>query len=57
MVESIFIAKSLQSKGLENSTFLLFKMANRHGLIASALGTGTGTGKTVTLQMLAEGFA
>jgi hypothetical protein len=55
MVESIFIAKSLQSKGLENSTFLLFKMANRHGLIASALGTGTG--KTVTLQMLAEGFA
>jgi uncharacterized protein len=29
------------------------KMANRHGLIAGA----TGTGKTVTLQTLAEGFA
>ncbi len=29
------------------------KMANRHGLIAGA----TGTGKTVTLQILAEGFS
>ena len=29
------------------------KYANRHGLIASA----TGTGKTVTLQILAEGFS
>ena len=29
------------------------RMANRHGLIAGA----TGTGKTVTLQVLAEGFA
>ena len=28
-------------------------MANRHGLIAGA----TGTGKTVTLQVLAEGFS
>ncbi|HEX8680583.1 MAG TPA: helicase HerA-like domain-containing protein [Chthoniobacterales bacterium] len=32
---------------------LLPKMANRHGLIAGA----TGTGKTVTLQTLAEGFS
>ncbi|MBR6752720.1 MAG: DUF853 family protein [Clostridia bacterium] len=32
---------------------LLPQMANRHGLIAGA----TGTGKTVTLQVLAEGFA
>jgi DNA helicase HerA-like ATPase len=32
---------------------LLAKMANRHGLIAGA----TGTGKTVTLQVLAEGFS
>lgn len=32
---------------------LLPKMANRHGLIAGA----TGTGKTVTLQVLAEGFS
>jgi len=29
------------------------KYANRHGLIAGA----TGTGKTVTLQILAQGFA
>jgi len=33
--------------------FLSLKYANRHGLIAGA----TGTGKTVTLQILAEGFA
>lgn len=32
---------------------LLLKMANRHGLIAGA----TGTGKTVTLQILTEGFS
>lgn len=32
---------------------LLLKYANRHGLIAGA----TGTGKTVTLQILAEGLA
>ncbi|SMC43970.1 helicase HerA-like domain-containing protein [Primorskyibacter flagellatus] len=33
--------------------FLDLKYANRHGLIAGA----TGTGKTVTLQILAEGFS
>ena len=33
--------------------FLGLKYANRHGLIAGA----TGTGKTVTLQILAEGFS
>jgi hypothetical protein len=32
---------------------LLAKMANRHGLIAGA----TGTGKTITMQGLAEGFS
>ena len=32
---------------------LLLKMGNRHGLVAGA----TGTGKTVTLQVLAEGFS
>lgn len=32
---------------------LTLRMANRHGLIAGA----TGTGKTVSLQVLAEGFA
>ncbi|MFW5440527.1 MAG: helicase HerA-like domain-containing protein [Methylophilaceae bacterium] len=43
----------LVAKNLEKSSFLLPKMANRHGLIAGA----TGTGKTVTLQTLAEGFS
>ena len=33
--------------------FLLPKMANRHGLIAGA----TGTGKTITLKVLAESFS
>src|SRR5512139_730029 len=33
--------------------FLLLKYANRHGLIAGA----TGTGKTVTLQTIAETFS
>ncbi|NLO99473.1 MAG: DUF853 family protein [Clostridiaceae bacterium] len=37
----------------ENSIYLLPKMANRHGLIAGA----TGTGKTVTLKVLAESFS
>ena len=32
---------------------LALKYANRHGLVAGA----TGTGKTVTLQIMAEGFA
>lgn len=35
------------------SVHLNLRMANRHGLIAGA----TGTGKTVSLQVLAEGFA
>ena len=33
--------------------FLNAAMANRHGMISGA----TGTGKTVTLQVLAEGFS
>jgi len=37
----------------ESDLFLLPQMANRHGLIAGA----TGTGKTVTLQVLAENFS
>jgi uncharacterized protein len=40
-------------KGYEEPCELLLKYANRHGLITGA----TGTGKTVTLQILAEGFA
>ncbi len=37
----------------ESKVYLLGSMANRHGLISGA----TGTGKTVTLQVLAEGFS
>ena len=37
----------------EQPVCLLPRMANRHGFIAGA----TGTGKTVTLQVLAEGFS
>lgn len=40
------------SKGT-NEISILSRMANRHGLIAGA----TGTGKTVTLRVLAEGFS
>ena len=36
-----------------NEVFLLPKLANRHGLIAGA----TGTGKTITLKTLAESFS
>lgn len=37
----------------EKPQHLILKLANRHGLIAGA----TGTGKTVSLQILAEGFS
>src|SRR5438034_933590 len=47
MAEPILVAQS------KEQIFLLPKMANRHGLIAGA----TGTGKTVTLQTLAENFS
>lgn len=47
MTESLLIAKN------KNPLCLLPRMANRHGLIAGA----TGTGKTVTLQALAEQFS
>jgi DNA helicase HerA-like ATPase len=47
MADPILVAKS------ETELCLLAKMANRHGLIAGA----TGTGKTVTLQRLAEGLS
>ena len=47
MINPIRVAKSDVFQNI------LPKMANRHGLIAGA----TGTGKTVTLQTMAEGFA
>jgi DNA helicase HerA-like ATPase len=47
MADAILLAKS------DEELFLLSRMANRHGLVAGA----TGTGKTVTLQRLAEGFS
>jgi DNA helicase HerA-like ATPase len=45
--DAIFIGTGQQRQSLS------LKYANRHGLIAGA----TGTGKTVTLQILAEGFS
>jgi hypothetical protein len=43
----IFLGRSVAPEYLE------LKLANRHGLITGA----TGTGKTVSLQVLAEGFS
>ncbi len=43
----------LLGKGGETLQGIDLRLANRHGLIAGA----TGTGKTVTLQVLAEGFS
>ena len=48
MTEPILVAKKDADE-----FFLLTNMANRHGVITGA----TGTGKTVTLQRLAEGFS
>src|SRR5512139_146353 len=43
----IFVGKSVKPEYLD------LRLANRHGLITGA----TGTGKTVTLQVMAEGFS
>ena len=45
--------KILIGKSKEEGIYIIPKMANRHGLIAGA----TGTGKTVTLKVLAESFS
>ena len=50
MSDQIFLGGG--GEGYGDAQGLLLKYANRHGLIAGA----TGTGKTVTLQILAEGF-
>ncbi len=47
MVEPLLIAQGTET------LYLLAQMANRHGLVAGA----TGTGKTVTLQLMAEAFS
>ena len=52
MVEPLLIAKSDPAK-TDSPLYLLPQMANRHGLVAGA----TGTGKTVTLQVMAEAFS
>jgi uncharacterized protein len=49
--EMIFVGGG--GEGYTTPQNLLLKYGNRHGLIAGA----TGTGKTVTLQVLAEGFS
>ena len=48
-MSTIFIGKDTDGKTQE----LLLNRANRHGMVAGA----TGTGKTVTLQILSEGFS
>lgn len=50
--ERVFIGQSNHDKGGQAESLDL-KLANRHGLIAGA----TGTGKTVSLQILAEDFS
>ena len=47
MAEPLLIAKNKEPQ------YLLPQMSNRHGLVAGA----TGTGKTVTLQVMAEAFS
>jgi len=49
----MFINNAIWLAQNENPVYLLPGMANRHGLIAGA----TGTGKTVTLKVLAESFS
>lgn len=52
--ETIFIGASRTSDdNYQRPETLLLKYGNRHGLVTGA----TGTGKTVTLQILAEGFS
>ena len=51
MSDSIFIGGGGETQN--EAQRLLLNRANRHGIIAGA----TGTGKTVTLQILAEGFS
>jgi DNA helicase HerA-like ATPase len=47
LIDKVLVGKS------DKYEFLTLKLGNRHGLVTGA----TGTGKTVTLQTLAEGFS
>lgn len=50
----IFLGRTIPPKGeAPLDEFLTLRLGNRHGLVTGA----TGTGKTVTLQVLAEGFS
>ena len=49
--DAVFVGRSVCKE--PGAQYLPLKWGNRHGLIAGA----TGTGKTVTLQVLAEGFS
>jgi hypothetical protein len=51
--ESIMVAPLVIARHEDNELALLPALANRHGLITGA----TGTGKTITLQLLAERFS
>ena len=53
MTEPLLVAISQKNQKNKAPLYLLPRMANRHGLIAGA----TGTGKTITLQSLAEGLS
>ncbi len=46
-------AKGASTKPAFKDEYLSLRLANRHGLVTGA----TGTGKTVTLQVMAEGFS
>lgn len=50
----IYIGTSRRpDKSLADPQYLALNYANRHGLVTGA----TGTGKTVSMQVLAEGFS
>ena len=50
---AILLGTAAGGEGPGTSQWLHLALANRHGLVAGA----TGTGKTITLQILAEGFS
>ena len=53
-ISRVFIGASRKPDDtIGKNEYLALKLANRHGLVTGA----TGTGKTVTLQILAEGFS